>query len=56
MKFFYGSVFVKWLYLQKAMHRPCDLDLWPMNVIFFIELSTGTPHKYPVLISDRYLF
>ena len=20
-------------YLQKAMYRPCDLDLWPMKVI-----------------------
>ena len=27
MKFFYGSVFMIWLYLQKAMYRPCDLDL-----------------------------
>ena len=35
LKFFYGSVFVIWLYVQKAMYRPCDLDLWPMNVIFF---------------------
>ena len=25
--FFYGSVFVIWLYLQKAMYRPCDLTL-----------------------------
>ena len=27
LKFIYGSVFVIWLYLQKAMYRPCDLDL-----------------------------
>ena len=27
-KFFYGSVFVIGLYLQKAMYRPCDLDLF----------------------------
>ena len=32
---FYGSVFVIWLYLQKAMYRPCDLDLWPMKVKLF---------------------
>ena len=34
-KNFYGSVFVIWLYLQKAMYRPCDLDLWPIKVNFF---------------------
>ena len=27
LKFFYGSFFVIWLYLKKAMYRPCDLDL-----------------------------
>ena len=32
---FYCSVFVIWLYLQKAMYRPCDLDLWPIKVIIF---------------------
>ena len=35
LKNVYGSVFVIWLYLQKAMYRPCDLDLWPMKDIFF---------------------
>ena len=35
LKFFYGPVFVIWLYLQKTMYRPCDLDLWPMKVYFF---------------------
>ena len=30
----YGSVCVIWLYLQKAMYRPCDLDLWHMKVNF----------------------
>ena len=25
-----------WLYLQKAMYRPCDLDLWPMKVNIFL--------------------
>ena len=24
-----------WLYLQKAMYRPCDLDRWPMEVKLF---------------------
>ena len=32
LQFFYGSVFVIWMYLQKAMYRPCYLDLWPMKV------------------------
>ena len=34
---FYGSVFVIWLYmyLQKAMYPPCDLDLWHMKVNVF---------------------
>ena len=27
LKIFYGSVFVIWLYLQKAMYRLCDLAL-----------------------------
>ena len=40
-KKFYVSVFVIWLYLQKAMYRPCDLDLWPMKVSVKIsELGT----------------
>ena len=34
-KKFYGSVFVIWLYLQKAMYGPCDLDIWPMIVNYF---------------------
>ena len=25
---------VIWLYLQKAMYHPCDLDLWPIKVIY----------------------
>ena len=33
-KKFYGSVFVIWLYLQKAKYHPCDLDLWPIKVNF----------------------
>ena len=35
LKFVYGSVFVIWLYLQKAMYRPCDLDLYSMKVNIF---------------------
>ena len=35
LNIFYGSVFVIWLYLQKAMYRSCDLDLWPMKVNVF---------------------
>ena len=35
LKIVYGSVFVIWLYLQKAMYRPCDIDLWPMKDNFF---------------------
>ena len=35
LKIVYGSVFVIWLYLQKAMYRPCDIDLWPMKEFFF---------------------
>ena len=30
-----AQFFVIWLYLQKAMYRPCDLDLCPMKVNFF---------------------
>ena len=33
---FYVSVFVIWLYLQKAMYRPCNLDLWPMKDNLFL--------------------
>ena len=29
------SQFLWYDYLQKAMHRPCDLDLWPMKIFFF---------------------
>ena len=35
LKIVYGSVFVIWLYLQKAMYRPCDIDLWHMKDNFF---------------------
>ena len=30
-----AQFFVIWLYLQKAMYRPCDIDLWPMKDNFF---------------------
>ena len=36
-KIFYVSVFVIWLYLPKAMYRPCDLDLWPIKVNLWID-------------------
>ena len=35
LNIFYGSVFMIWLYLQKTMYRPCDLDLWPIKVNLF---------------------
>ena len=43
LKYFYGSVFVIWLYLQKAMYRPCDLDLWPIKVNFFFRWIDNDP-------------
>ena len=36
LKIFYVSVFVRWLYLQKAMYRPCGLDRWHMKVFFVL--------------------
>ena len=36
---FCGSVFVIWLYLQKPMYRPCDLDLWHMKVNYFVWID-----------------
>ena len=38
------------MYLQKAIYRPCDLDLYPVQVNILVHC------KYPVYISDRYLF
>ena len=35
LKIVFGSVLVIWLYLQKAMYRPCDIDLWHMKDNFF---------------------
>ena len=38
LKIFYGSVL--WYdYLQKAMYRPCDLDLWHMEVNCFVWID-----------------
>ena len=45
---------VIWLYLQKAMYRPYDLDISPMKVNFVV--NRVQPYKYPAYISDRYLF
>ena len=44
LKFFYGSVFVIWLYFQKARYRPCDLHLWPMKVNCFWSIEYNTMH------------
>ena len=49
-KCFYGSVFVIWLYLQKAMYRPCDLDHWPMKVNCFQWI------EYNPIIGILYIF
>ena len=38
--FFYGSVFVIWLYLQKAMYHPCDFDLWKSMFFQWIDNDT----------------
>ena len=55
LKFFYGSVFVTWLYLQKAVYRPCDLDLWPMKVFFqWIEYNPRSIlYKFQIDISSN---
>ena len=53
LKIFYGSVFVIWLYLQKAMYRPCDFDLWqsmffqwidndPMSALYEFQIDIST--------------
>ena len=42
LKIVYGSDFVIWLYLQKAMYRPCDIDLWPMKEFFFLSELIAT--------------
>ena len=41
LNIFYGSVFVIWLYLQKTMYYPCDLDLWLMKVNSSGEMITS---------------
>ena len=55
-KFFYVSVFVIWLYFQKARYRPCDLDLWPMKVNLFswIEYNhISILYKFQIDISSN---
>ena len=45
-----------WLYLQKSMYRPCDLDLWPMKVHFFqwIEYNPiSIRYKFQIDISSN---
>ena len=56
MKFFYCSVFMIWLYIQKAMYRPCDLDLWPMKVNIFLCIEyhpINILHKFQIDISSN---
>ena len=56
LKFFYGSVFVIWLYLQKAMYRPCDIDFWPMkvNICLWIEYNPiSILYKFQINISSN---
>ena len=56
LKFFYGSVFVIWLYLQKAMYRPCDLDLWSMKVNIFLWIvynPISILYKFQINISSK---
>ena len=43
-------------YLQKAMYRPCDLDLWPMKVNLFqwIEYNPiSILYKFQIDISSN---
>ena len=45
-----------WLYLQKAMYRPCDLDLWPMKVNIFLCIEyhpINILHRFQIDISSR---
>ena len=39
LNIFCGWVFVIWLYLKKSMYHPCDLDLWPMKVNYFLWID-----------------
>ena len=51
-----AQFFVIWLYLQKAMYRPCDLDLWPMKVNIFqwIEYNPiSILYKFQIDISSN---
>ena len=45
-----------WLYFQKAMYRPCDLDLWPMKVNIFLCIEyhpINILHKFQNDISSN---
>ena len=45
-----------WLYLQKAMYRPCDLDLWPMKVKMFLCIEyhpINILHRFQIDISSN---
>ena len=53
LKIVYGSVFVIWLYLQKAMYRPCDIDLWPMKLIATLLVSCMNFRSISLLIAEK---
>ena len=53
LKFFYSSVFVIWLYLQKAMYRPCDLDLWRSIYFQWIDNPISILYKLQIDISSN---
>ena len=56
LKIVYGSVFVIWLHLQKAMYRPCDIDLWPMKDNFFQWIDSdpiSVLHEFQIDISTN---
>ena len=45
-----------WLYLQKPKYRPCDLDLWPMKVNYFVLIDyhpISVLHKFQCDISTN---
>ena len=54
LKIFCVWVFVIWLYLKKPMYRPCDLDLWPMKVNYFLWIdyqAISVLYKFEIDIS-----
>ena len=56
LNIFCGWVFVIWLFIKKAMYRPCDLDLWPMKVNYFLWIDYQPIHvlyKFEIDISTN---